>query len=112
MADQAAKIADFYTANRMPEAQKLSESIWKRGKPVVDPSFSASRSSGHFTMTPSGAPGSKHPFADIHCLSIQSNTVGNRVTVSLRDTGAEVCIERPEMVNFEDIITGKTMSVT
>ncbi|XP_031756161.1 uncharacterized protein LOC116410219 [Xenopus tropicalis] len=43
--------------------------------------------------------------------NLQPVTVGNKITVGLRDTGAEVTLVRPEMVNSEDIIPGKTMDV-
>ncbi|XP_075683474.1 uncharacterized protein LOC142652014 [Rhinoderma darwinii] len=44
--------------------------------------------------------------------NLQSVTVGNTVTVGLRDTGAEMTLVRPELVSMEDIIPGKTLTVT
>ncbi|KAM9299067.1 uncharacterized protein PAF06_016077 [Gastrophryne carolinensis] len=43
--------------------------------------------------------------------NLQSVTVGDRVTVGLRDSGASFTLVRPEVVDTEDIIPGKTMAL-
>ncbi|XP_069616037.1 uncharacterized protein [Ranitomeya imitator] len=156
-ADQAARIADCYVANRMPEVRKPSEFSWRGGKPNGDPSPSAGRSPVLSNPTFYGAPGNRHSLGNAHrCFSChkvghvsavcpdrekrpttttkpsvsppsvlcvagsdaranencQSDTVGNKVTIGLRDTGAEVTLVRPAMINPADIIPGKTMSIT
>ncbi|XP_069835633.1 uncharacterized protein [Dendropsophus ebraccatus] len=44
--------------------------------------------------------------------NMQAVTVGNKITMGLRDTGAEITLVRPELVNEEDLIPGKTRTVT
>ncbi|XP_053318231.1 uncharacterized protein LOC128490400 [Spea bombifrons] len=44
-------------------------------------------------------------------VNMQPVTVGNKVTVGLRDTGAEVTLVRPELVSSEDFILGKNLTV-
>uniref|UniRef100_A0A8C5PIQ0 CCHC-type domain-containing protein n=1 Tax=Leptobrachium leishanense TaxID=445787 RepID=A0A8C5PIQ0_9ANUR len=43
--------------------------------------------------------------------NLQSVTVGDHVTIGLRDTGASCTLVRPEIVGLEDIISGKTMAI-
>ncbi|XP_056416127.1 uncharacterized protein LOC130357457, partial [Hyla sarda] len=43
--------------------------------------------------------------------NLQSVTVGDRVTVGLRDSGASFTLVRPEVVDTEDIIPGRTMAL-
>uniref|UniRef100_A0A8C5MKZ9 Gypsy retrotransposon integrase-like protein 1 n=1 Tax=Leptobrachium leishanense TaxID=445787 RepID=A0A8C5MKZ9_9ANUR len=43
--------------------------------------------------------------------NLQSVTVGDHVTIGLRDTGASCTLVRPEIVGLEDIIPGKTMAI-
>ncbi|XP_075707210.1 uncharacterized protein LOC142741758 [Rhinoderma darwinii] len=43
---------------------------------------------------------------------IEGKPSGNTVTVGLRDTGAEMTLVRPKLVPSEDIIPGKTLTVT
>ncbi|XP_073498564.1 uncharacterized protein [Phyllobates terribilis] len=154
-ADEAAKIADRYVANRMLEVRKPSGFSWKGGKPNGDPS--ASQSPVLSKPTSYGAPGTRYPSGDSRqcftCKKVghisavcpdrekrpttttkpsgpppsvlfvagtdvrtnencQSVTVGDKVTIGLRDTGAQVTLVRHEMVNPADIIPGKTMSIT
>ncbi|XP_069611068.1 uncharacterized protein [Ranitomeya imitator] len=156
-ADQAAKIADCYVANRMPEVWKPSGCNWKGGKPKGDPSPSAGRSPVLSKPTSYGNPGNRiiH-HNERRCFSYnkvghvsavcphrekrpttttkpsvsppsvlfvagsdaranencQSVTVGNKVTIGLRDTEAEVTLMRPAMITPADIISGKTRSIT
>ncbi|XP_066445357.1 uncharacterized protein [Eleutherodactylus coqui] len=44
--------------------------------------------------------------------NLQTVTVGNTVTVGMRDSGAELTLIRPELVSPTDIIPGKTMTVS
>ncbi|XP_073524441.1 uncharacterized protein [Phyllobates terribilis] len=46
------------------------------------------------------------------CENLQSVMVGNNVTVGLKDTGAERTLIRPELVSPEELIPGKTLTVT
>ncbi|XP_073525002.1 uncharacterized protein [Phyllobates terribilis] len=46
------------------------------------------------------------------CDNLQSVTVGDKVTMGLKDTGAERTLIRPELVSPEDLIPGKTLTVT
>ncbi|XP_069585265.1 uncharacterized protein, partial [Ranitomeya imitator] len=156
-ADQAARIADCYVANRMPEVWKPSGFSWGGGKPNGDPSPSAGRSPVLSKPTFYGAPGNRHSLGDARrCFSCnkvghvsavcpdrekcpttttkpsvsplsvlfvagsdaranencQPVTVGNKVTIDLRDTGAEVTLLHPAMITPADIIPGKTISIT
>ncbi|XP_077137774.1 uncharacterized protein LOC143803900 [Ranitomeya variabilis] len=63
-ADQAARIADCYVANRMPEVQKPSGFSWRGSKPYGDPSPSAGRSPVLSKPTFYGAPGNRHSLGD------------------------------------------------
>ncbi|XP_041424995.1 uncharacterized protein LOC121395491 [Xenopus laevis] len=158
-ADQAAQIADAYTANRMPAARKPipnpGSHSWKGGKSGGSPSFPSYKPGGS-AAAPAGSPGVRPGQVDArrcficnkvghlshvcpdkrkptppgkppgpstsvlfvagmegsHKDNLQPVTVGTQVTVGLRDTGAEVTLVRPELVNCEDIIPGKTMAVT
>ncbi|XP_073515734.1 uncharacterized protein [Phyllobates terribilis] len=44
--------------------------------------------------------------------NLQPDTVGNTVTVGLKDTGAERTLIRPEFVLPEELLPGKTLTVT
>ncbi|XP_075719871.1 uncharacterized protein LOC142760567 [Rhinoderma darwinii] len=46
------------------------------------------------------------------CDNLQAVTVGKTVTMGLRDTGAEMTLVHPELVSSEDIIPGKTLTVS
>ncbi|XP_040275775.1 uncharacterized protein LOC120990950 [Bufo bufo] len=43
--------------------------------------------------------------------NLQAVTVGNTVTMGQRDTGAEMTLVHPELVNSEDLIPGRTLTV-
>ncbi|XP_073525150.1 uncharacterized protein [Phyllobates terribilis] len=46
------------------------------------------------------------------CENFQSVRVGDTVTVGLKDTGAERTLIRPKLVSTEELIPGKTLTVT
>ncbi|XP_053316415.1 uncharacterized protein LOC128484122 [Spea bombifrons] len=128
---KAGELADFYTANR-------AQSDRSRGFSMGASAISTYRDSrrcficnkvGHISATcpekrnPTPSTGAGHPSESPSSVlfvssaentpnvNMQPVTVGNKVTVGLRDTGAEVTLVRPELVSSEDFIPGKTLTV-
>ncbi|XP_068128981.1 uncharacterized protein [Hyperolius riggenbachi] len=92
--DEAAEITDSYTAHRAPESQRTTTSSW-RGEQIAKP-FS---------------PITQRRNATGYAENLQPVMVGDTVTTGLRDTGAEVTLVHPQLVNPEEYIPGKTMAV-
>ncbi|XP_068129027.1 uncharacterized protein [Hyperolius riggenbachi] len=148
--DEAAEMADSYTAHRAPESRRTTTSSWRGeqiAKPVspstqrrqapLSPGFKQPDTRkcfvcdrvGHISTTcperereapksseasnPSEVPTALCATrnATSYAENLQPVTVGDTVTTGLRDTGAEVTLVHPQLVNPEEYIPGKTMAV-
>ncbi|XP_073457218.1 uncharacterized protein [Aquarana catesbeiana] len=82
-AKAAAELADTYIHSRVSDHRKTPPNGWKGGKRTR-----------------------------VTTANLQPVTVGHRIVTGFRDTGAEVTLVRPEVIERSDIIPGKFFTLT